>query len=39
MNQQFLADAMTTAKEEASTILPMGELEITTNIMAVFLLK
>jgi uncharacterized protein len=39
MNQQFLADAMTTAKEEASTILPMGELEITTNILAVFLLK
>ena len=39
MNQQFMADAMTTAREEASTILPMGELEITTNIMAVFLLK
>jgi uncharacterized protein len=39
MNQQFMADAMTSAKEEASTILPMGELEITTNILAVFLLK
>jgi len=39
MNQQFMADAMTTAREEASTILPMGELEITTNILAVFLLK
>jgi len=39
MNQQFMADAMTTAKEAASTILPMGELEISTNILAVFLLK
>jgi len=41
MNQQFLmaADAMTTAKEETSTMLPMGELEITTNILAEFLLK
>jgi len=40
MNQQFMAaDAMTTAKEESSTMLPMGELEITTNILAVFLLK
>jgi uncharacterized protein YggE len=40
MNQQlFMADAMTTAKEAASTILPMGELEIMTNILAVFLLK
>jgi len=40
MNQQlFMADAMMTAREEASTVLPMGELEITTNILAVFLLK
>jgi uncharacterized protein len=39
MNQQFMADATTMAREAASTILPMGELEITTNILAVFLLK
>jgi len=39
MNQQFMADAKMAAEEASSTILPMGELEITTNIMAVFLLK
>jgi len=38
LNQQlFMAEA--TARDEASTILPMGDLEITTNILAVFLLK
>ena len=37
-NRQIASDAYA-AKAEASTALPIGELEITTNILAVFLLK
>jgi uncharacterized protein YggE len=34
-----LADVTFAAKDEASTVLPIGELEITTNILVVFLLE
>jgi len=39
LNQRFMADTMMAAQEAASTILPIGELEITTNISVSFLLK
>jgi hypothetical protein len=34
-----LADVQTETSEDISTILPIGELEITTNISVLFLLE
>jgi hypothetical protein len=38
LNQQFAADEAK-ASANSSTVLPIGELEISTNILAVFLLE
>jgi uncharacterized protein YggE len=38
LNQQFM-DAVYEARASASTVLPIGELEITTNILVLFLLE
>jgi uncharacterized protein YggE len=42
MNNQFkrqMADELSAAAADSSTLLPIGELEISTSILAVFLLK
>jgi uncharacterized protein YggE len=39
LNQRMAFDANVMAAAESSTLLPIGELEITTNILVVFLLK
>jgi uncharacterized protein len=42
MNNQFkrqMADELSAAAADTSTVLPIGELEISTSILAVFLLK
>jgi hypothetical protein len=38
LNQQ-LFDAVYEAKTSAATVLPIGELEITSNILVLFLLE